>query len=864
MHFSISSLRFRLLVLVLAALVPALGLLVYVASTERSNQESELRSDTMTTAVSFAGYLEQMAEGSRQALVALSELPAVRYHRTAECNVYFSALGRQLPMYNNLGAVDLNGNIFCSAVPLSGQVNVADRLYFRSVLETRAAAYGVYNIGRTNNRPVLASAFPVFEAKGRMAAVVFAALGLDWIRERLNGIPLPEKATLTIIDRDGTIIYRNPDNQAWIGKSIAGSGFSGLSLSGESSATEVPGLDGVKRIYASAAVKGTGKSIFVRVGMSAQKTFADINHQLARNLLVLLFIASLAAAIAWFGGEYFIMQRMNLLMKATEELSKGNLGTRVETSSVKDEISRLGNSFNSMAEALERRIAECRNSEQEYRSLFEESKDAIFVSTPQGRYLDINPAAVDMFGYSSREEMLRLDIRTDIFVNPEDRKRYEAELRKRGYVKDYELELKRKDGARITVLSTSTALCNANGDIIAYRGINHDITQRKKLEQQLLQAQKMEAVGQLSGGVAHDFNNILTAIMGYGNLISMKLAASDPLHEYAEQILASSQKAAELTQSLLAFSRKRVLNPEDVDINAIVLGMKGLLERVIGEDIKLTAVLSDHPLIIKVDKGQLEQALMNLATNARDAMPRGGRLEISTEEMHMDGAFIQNHHFGSPGTYAMMSVADSGTGMDKATQQRIFEPFFTTKEVGKGTGLGLAMVYGTVKQHDGFINVYSESGVGTTFFLYLPLMETAEAQSAAQPAAAVSSGSETILLVEDNGAVMQVMQTMLHKLGYSVIEASRGEGAIKLFREHADSVQLVITDMIMPGMNGKDMARALKKIRPGVKVLYISGYTADILKQKGMEDEKLHFLSKPIQLDVLSRKIRELLDNRNG
>jgi PAS domain S-box-containing protein len=371
-------------------------------------------------------------------------------------------------------------------------------------------------------------------------------------------------------------------------------------------------------------------------------------------------------------------------------------------------------------------ITECKQaeealktSEEKYRALFEESKDAIFISTPEGKFLDINQAGIELFGYSSKEKLLSIDINGDLYVNTGDRKIYQELLFEKGFVKDYEVEMKKGSGERLNVLITSSTVKDEKGNITAYRGIIRDVTESKRLERQLLQSQNMEAVGQLAGGVAHDFNNILTAIMGYCSLIQMK-TKEELTKTRAAHILALSEKAAGLTQSLLAFSRKQVINPTPTDINEIVNSRSILLRRLIGKDIDLRTVLSKESITVIVDREQIEHVLMNLATNARDAMPHGGILTMSTEPVELNREFIETQGYGEIGTYALLSVADTGIGIDEKTKERIFEPFFTTKEVGKGTGLGLAMVYGIIKQHNGFINVSSEPDKGTTFRIYIP------------------------------------------------------------------------------------------------------------------------------------------------
>ena len=383
---------------------------------------------------------------------------------------------------------------------------------------------------------------------------------------------------------------------------------------------------------------------------------------------------------------------------------------------------------------VDERTKALRESEEKYRTLFEDSKDVVYISTIEGKFLDINSTGVEFFGYDSKEELLKVNIAKDFYLNPYDRKKFIQTMEQQGFVKDYELLMRRKDGEILILLSTATPYRDKEGKITEYRGIMRDVTHQKKLEQQLLHAQKMESVGQLAGGVAHDFNNILQAIIGYASLLKMKIKEDDPLRRNVDQILASSERAANLTQSLLAFSRKQIINLQPVKINEIVKRVEKLLLRIIGEDIELKTILNPPPppfdkggqrgiedLIVMADSGQIEQVLMNLATNARDAMPNGGSLTVETEIVELDEKYIKTHGYGEPGVYALISFTDTGVGMDEKTKERIFEPFFTTKEVGKGTGLGLSMVYGIIKQHNGYINAYSELGKGTTFKIYLPL-----------------------------------------------------------------------------------------------------------------------------------------------
>jgi signal transduction histidine kinase/DNA-binding response OmpR family regulator len=400
------------------------------------------------------------------------------------------------------------------------------------------------------------------------------------------------------------------------------------------------------------------------------------------------------------------------------------------------------------------------------------------------------------------------------------------------------------------------SIANTLAGIIVRRHVEDE---RERLLTQLLQAQKMEAVGQLAGGISHDFNNILTAMIGYGHLLKMKMKEDDPLRTYADNILSLSDKAANLTQSLLAFSRKRIMNPCPANLNEIIKRIDYLLSRIIGEDIKLQTMLSEDDLIVMADSGQIEQVLMNLATNARDAMPEGGLLTIGTETLDIDHEFIKEHGYGNEGQYALISLTDTGAGMDRETREKIFEPFFTTKEVGKGTGLGLSMVYGIIKQHEGYINVYSEPGRGTTFRIYLPLIEAKAEEIKPEAIQPIETGTETVLLAEDEDAIREFIKKLLEEYGYKVITAGSGQEAIDEFKAHKDKIQLALLDVIMPNRNGKEAYEEIKKIRPDIKVLFMSGYPADIIHKHDIIEKGFAYIEKPASPTKLLRKIREVL-----
>ncbi len=403
-----------------------------------------------------------------------------------------------------------------------------------------------------------------------------------------------------------------------------------------------------------------------------------------------------------------------------------------------------------------------------------------------------------------------------------------------------------------------------NNELVGLIHVVRDITEQKKLADQFRQAQKMEAIGQLAGGVAHDFNNILSAIMGYGHLLLMKMADNDPLRNNVTQILDASERAATLTHSLLAFSRKQSISLKLINLNELVNRLEKFLLRLIREDIEFKTVCADEDATVMADTGQIEQVLMNLVTNARDAMPAAGKLTIRTGLVHIEDEFMKIDGHGKPGEYALITVSDTGSGMDKEIQQKIFEPFFTTKEQGKGTGLGLSMVYGIIKQHNGYVTVYSEPGQGTTFKIYLPLVKPhagVEIAEGRKEIAQVRGGSETILVAEDDEAVRKLASTVMGQFGYTVIEAVDGEDAVLKFMENKDRIQLIVLDAIMPKKNGKQVYDEISSITPNIKTLFASGYSADVISPTGIHEESMHFILKPVSPMDLLKKVREILDS---
>ncbi|HWZ83466.1 MAG TPA: PAS domain S-box protein [Terriglobales bacterium] len=500
-----------------------------------------------------------------------------------------------------------------------------------------------------------------------------------------------------------------------------------------------------------------------------------------------------------------------------------------------------------------------RFSEARYRSLILSAAYGIYRCTVDGRFLDVNPALIAMLGYGSVEEVLQLDPGRDVFFNPEELERLTEDYRRTGSLNGVEVQWKAKDGHVIVVRLSGRPVSGTEQPAEELEIIAEDITDRRQLEEQFRQAQKMDAVGRLAGGVAHDFNNLLMVINGYTEVLLEELQPESAMHQKVDSIQQAANRAATLTRQLLAFSRKQLLELKVIDVNTVIGDMERLLRPLIGENISLVTRLSPDAGRTRADSGQLEQVIMNLVVNAKDSMPDGGKISIQSSDVMVRPNF-REHRFIQPGRYVVLSVCDTGHGMDKETQSRIFEPFFTTKEKGKGTGLGLSTVYGIVKQSGGYVFAQSEPGAGTTFYIYLPRVEEApESLSPPKSQESEKGGCETVLLVEDEDSVRELVRETLAARGYRVLEAENGERGLRVAEAHGKEIDILITDVVMPGIGGRELAKRLLKLRPSLGVLYLSGYTEDTILHQGALDPGTAFLQKPFTLQNLARKVREVL-----
>ena len=508
--------------------------------------------------------------------------------------------------------------------------------------------------------------------------------------------------------------------------------------------------------------------------------------------------------------------------------------------------------------------------EEKYSTLFSEVEDVVFISTPEGKFIDINPAGAKMFGYSTVDELLKININERFYFNPEDRKKFQKTMKIKGRVKDYELTIKNKSGEKIYISETSTAVRDNHGKIIAYQGIMRDETYRRQLEQQLFQAKKMESIGMLAGGIAHDFNNILTTIRGYADLMLMNLKSTDPLFKDVESIIRGVKRAEDLIRQLLAFSRRQMIEPKILDITKVITDMHLMLDRLLSDDIKFDLRLQENLDLIKADPVQIQQILVNLVANAGHALKKqedkskGKNLRISTNEFTITHEMLGQYPGSREGKYVQINISDTGIGMSDETKQNIFEPFFSTTKEGEGIELGLATVYGIVKQNKAYIYIDSKKGEGTTFKIFWPVAEVQQRdETRVDTQIKLVKHNETIMFVEDDADVRSLATQALKTFGYNVFEAANGREALDLINKDQliHKIDLVISDIIMPEMDGEELAEKLRELNPSLKILLCSGFTDSRISMGERKDNtEYHFLPKPYTLKNLEKMIRSILN----
>ncbi|MBJ6802012.1 cache domain-containing protein [Geomonas propionica] len=713
------------------------------------------------------------------------------------------------------------------------------------------------------SRPIIMFTVPIFNGNRELAGILGGSIDLreQHFLRSLADLKLGKRGFLSLYDNRRNVLM-HPDKRRVLRQDLPGTnemleralkGFEGTAET--MTRTGIPVLRSVKRLRSTGWV--------LAVSYPVDEAYAPVHA--ARNYFIAgsLIAALLSLCLVWPFMQYLTKPLVSFTRHLEQLPAMGDLAQKLAPVTSDDEIGQMARTFNTMLLELER-------SGDFYLTLFENFPAMIWRAGTDSKVNYLNRTWLDFTGRELAEE---LGDGWATGVHAEDQeyclKTYrDAFAQRMPFQMQY--RLRHADGSHHWIIDMGRPFNGLDGKFAGYIGTCYDVTdrllaedERRALEHQLTQSQKMEAIGTLTGGIAHDFNNILTAIIGYSTMMQVQLGEDHPLQAKVREILRASERAANLTRSLLAYSRKQVTNPAAVGLNAILTNLEVMLRRLIPENIEFRMHPASAELSVLADAGQIEQVVMNLAVNARDAMANGGVLSISTDRIILDQEFVSAHGYGLPGSYALITVADTGIGMDEKTRDRIFEPFFTTKEPGKGTGLGLAMVYGIVKQHSGFINCYSELGHGTVFRIYLPLIDPPTPSECIAVDDVVHGGEETLLLVEDDAVIREMVRELLRDFGYRVITAVDGADAVEKFQAAAGSVAMIIMDVIMPRMNGRDAYQAISAISPGVKVIFMSGYTADIITDTLTMGDPRHFISKPIKINELLARVRELLDERN-
>ena len=874
------TLRTTLILVAVAALVPLVGLHLYTQRSleERASQEWR-QSVSRLAAVATARHQEALGD-TRNVLRTLAQLPGVPGGEPDVCRDLLPRLFEQRPYYTALGIVAPDGWTRCTA-PAEESFYVGGRPYFQEALRTGRLSLSEYHVGHITGRSVVTMALPVLGPDSAVTAVLAAGLNLQSVVSLPPGVPLPEHTTLTVFDRQGRVLSRLPDGQTTGTPTVSDSLVAAVRGADSERLVTAPDLDGTRRVFAVQPVTAGDAELlggYVAVGYAPSAAAAIFGRAARRGLLGLAVAAVLLVLGIWLVMDRMMLSRLAPVLRTSERLGAGELDARTGLAAADDEIGRLAATVDRMAENLETlhreraRVAEAeiQETEDRLRLLTENIEGAFWIwDMEEDRTIYVSPGFEAIWGrgpeavYASPEAWLET-------IHPEDRGEARLEEEDLEGPSEREYRVVRPDGSVRWVLDRSFPIRDAEGEVYRLAGVAQDITGRKQLEEALHQSRKLEAVGRLAGGVAHDFNNVLTTIQGNVRLLLDEMEPDDPRRHELEEVDTAARRAVDLTRQLLAFSRKQAMRFTVLDLNEVVRSTTRMLRRLIGEDIELETDLTPRLEPVRADRSQMEQVLVNLAANARDAMPDGGTLRITTRNVPAPNQ-LPAEEFGLPDEreFVLLKVTDTGVGLDDEVRDRIFEPFFTTKELGKGTGLGLASVYGVVKQTGGYIWVSGSPGGGTTFQIYLPCAEVEESEEASavdsgNGAEGPFSGSETVLLVEDEDGVRAVARRSLERYGYRVLEAEDGAEALQVFERNRDEVDLLLTDVVMPRLNGPDLCELLRNSHPSLPVLYMSGYPARDGERTPFDVGSEPIVQKPFTAEGLAREVRTALDRPVG
>ena len=843
----------RLFILVAVALLPAIAVQAYNELDLWRARGIEVRNQALRLAKLSAAEQQQIVQGIRQVLIALSELPAITTKDREACNAYLAAMKPRFPALIMFLVTDLNGDAFCDTTEEHKRVNVASRTYFTNALSSGAFSVGEFSMGFAIYRSSIAFALPFYGDDGRIGGVIIAPLSLDWLANFIAQKGSLAGAAIAIADRNGTYLARYPYNERFVGTKMPGEKYLKMD---EQGAVEILNVDGTERVEGYSALGPESGGLVVSVGLDKAQVLDEIERRTWRGVLLITLSTALVLLLTWLGAKRFIDRPLAQLVEAANQWRRGEYSRRVDIQD-QSEIARAADAFNSMADALERREQELSVAKEKAEEaaaritmIFESTTDSIVIVDRDWHISYLNGPSLWCI-VDSRE-------RIGQHVSEAFSEVVAAQLldKLRGVVVEQRAASFEMRYPRTGIWYEVNAFPSTHGIAIFFRDITEHkqaLEARRLTEEQLHQSQKMESVGQLTGGVAHDFNNLLTVVSGNLELIEDS-DDSAKIRQFAAAARRAADRGAKLTAQLLTFSRRQKLNPKLVNANQLIADFQELILHAVGAACEVRLRAHEQLWLCRVDPSLLESALLNLALNGRDAMPDGGVLEIETYNVVLD-----NETAAVPaGSYVRLSVTDTGSGMSPEVRDRVFEPFFTTKEIGKGTGLGLSMVYGFVRQSGGHVAIDSTMGVGTTVALYLPRatekpgVEVIIVQDEPMP-----RGSERILVVDDNEDLLEVTATMLTTFGYEVACASNGAEAIEIL-ERGEEFGLLFSDIVMPnGMSGVQLAREAKRRNNKIKILLTTGCAESNLEQHRAVDE-FPIIDKPFRLPDLAHRLRSI------
>jgi hypothetical protein len=866
-------LRAVLLGLVLAGVVPVVALTIHTDLVQRgqARRDVQVQADRLTRlAVLRHG---DLVDAGRDVLLTMVQVPAVRALDPLTCSQQLEALQALYPRFAVIGMAGANGDLLCSGVPASGFLNFADRAWFQRTVATRGFAVGDYQVGRISFRPTLVFGYPLFEGS-ELRGVAFAALDLAWLQQFADQARLPSGAVLLIADAQGRLLARAP-NRGEVGSALPEERLAARIRQGRAGTVEVSGADGARLLYAHTPLApGPEAGASLAVGIPTSTAYADADRTLQRSLLLLAVIALLGTGTAWLVGNRFVLRPTGRVLSASARLGRGDLSARAGPPYRPGEMGEVARAFDGMAVALERREREISQGRAQLQAILDNAPVAIYMKDLEGRYVLVNDRFEQLTGVSRHQALGR----TPADVHPPSFARaataHDDEVLEAREPRQFKEVVPGEDGTR-TFRSLRFPLFSESNTPYAVCGITTDITdevraeaERAALETRLQQVARMESLGKLAGGVAHDFNNLLAVILNYADFVLAALPEEAPdelqpalrsARDDVRNILLSAEKAAALTRQLLIFARRDQFQPSVLDLNEVVADLEPLLRRTLGEDVRLEFSLKRGLWPVRADRSRLEQVMVNLSVNARDAMPDGGGLTVRTENVVLEPDEARRLGLQG-GPHVRLTVTDTGTGMSSDVAARAIEPFFTTKPKGQGTGLGLATVFGIVADAGGQLLLDTRVGAGTTVRVYLPASLEHPLEVTVPHAPFALSQGETVLVVEDEGPVREVARRILAESGYAVLSAPDGSEALRICREHEGPIDLLLTDVVMPGLSGPELVEQARLLRPDMRALYVSGYPEDFLARRHDVDKATTLLGKPFTAQTLLRVVRFALD----